>query len=235
MNARIRPFEATSAVRKLLQDPTDTRQVFRLISALQPKPPRSMRKRFLASPAGARLVEQRPDLRARLRDRAALAALPEHSLGRAYLRFMDATQITADGLVDASLEDDTHVGDDIDRFIGDRLRDTHDLWHVVTGYGGDITGEAALLAFTLAQARTAGIAVLVAVAFAIARDPDVRRLIVDAFARGVRSAWLPSVAWEDLLAEDLDIVRMRLRVGPPPVYEPFFARDLPEGGLLHAA
>jgi ubiquinone biosynthesis protein COQ4 len=234
MISRLRPVQAASAMRRLLQDPNDTRQVFRLLSALSPRLPGGLRRRFLASAAGARLLERRPDLRARLRDRTALAALPERSLGREYLRFMDATRITADGLVDASEADDPHTGDEIDRFIGDRLRDAHDLWHAVTGYGGDLTGEAALLAFTLAQTRAPGIAVLVAIGYAIARDPDVRRLIVDAFARGIRSAWLPAVDWEALLAEDVDVVRARLRVGPPPAYEPFFATELPEGGLLAA-
>jgi ubiquinone biosynthesis protein COQ4 len=224
--------QALSAVRRLLQDPNDTRQVFRLLSALSPRTPGGLRRRFLDSAGGARLLEARPDLRARLRDRAALQALPEGSLGRAYLRFMDATRITADGLVEASVEHESQSGDDVDRFIGDRLRDAHDLWHVVTGYGGDLTGEAALLAFTLAQTRAPGIAVLVAVGYAIARDPDVRRLILDAFARGLRSAWMPAVAWEDLLGEDVDLVRARLRVGAPPAYEPFLATELPRGGLL---
>ena len=234
LSAPIRPVQAVSAVWRVLKDPSDTRQVFRLLSALSPALPRGLRKRFLASAGGQRLLESRPDLRARLRDRAALEALPERSLGRAYLRFMDATQITADGLVAASEEDDPHVGDDVDAFVGDRLRDAHDLWHALTGYGGDLTGEAALLGFTLAQTRAPGIAVLVAVGYAIARDPDVRRLMLDAFVRGLRSAWLPAVAWEELLEEDVDIVRIRLRVGAPPVYEPFHARDLPKGGLLAA-
>ncbi len=234
LQASIRPVQAASAVWRVLKDPSDTRQVFRLLSALSPGLPRGLRKRFLASASGQRLLAQRPDLRARLRDRAALEAMPERSLARAYLRFMDTTQITADGLVQASEEDDPHVGDDVDRFIGDRLRDAHDLWHAVTGYGGDLTGEAALLGFTLAQTRAPGIGVLVAIGFAIARDPDVRRLIVDAIARGVRAAWLPAVAWEELLAQDVDEVRARLRVGPPPAYEPFHARDLPPGGLLAA-
>ena len=35
--------------------------------------------------------------------------------------------------------------------IHQRMRDTHDLWHAATGYKGDVVGELAVLAFTLAQ------------------------------------------------------------------------------------
>ncbi len=44
------------------------------------------------------------------------------------------------------------------RWYNARLRDMHDLWHVVTGYGRDSFGEACLLAFSYAQTRNRGIA-----------------------------------------------------------------------------
>ena len=38
-----------------------------------------------------------------------------------------------------------------ERWMGERLRDIHDLFHVITGYGRDALGELCLLAFTNAQ------------------------------------------------------------------------------------
>ena len=38
-----------------------------------------------------------------------------------------------------------------------RVRDLHDLWHVLTGYGRDPLGEVCLLAFTYAQTRLTGL------------------------------------------------------------------------------
>jgi ubiquinone biosynthesis protein Coq4 len=35
--------------------------------------------------------------------------------------------------------------------VGQRTRQTHDLWHVLTGLGTDIPGEIALQAFTYEQ------------------------------------------------------------------------------------
>jgi ubiquinone biosynthesis protein COQ4 len=159
--------------------------------------------------------------------------MPDGSLGRAYLRFVEEAGFTADGLADVS--GDHVAGDEVDVYIGDRLRDAHDLWHVVAGYQTDLIGEAALLAFTLAQTGGAGIGLLVAVALSRADDPDVRRLMVDGWLRGVRAAWLPAVRWEALLRTDLDEVRHRLRLGRPRHYQPFHAHELPEGGLLSPA
>jgi ubiquinone biosynthesis protein COQ4 len=34
-----------------------------------------------------------------------------------------------------------------------RLRQTHDIWHIVTGFGVDVTGELQLKAFELSQTR----------------------------------------------------------------------------------
>src|SRR4029078_11371261 len=76
------------------------------------------------------------------------------------------------------------------RWFADRLRDTHDLWHVVTGYGRDLIGEASLLAFTYAQTRNPGIGFIVAVAYLKARgiNRPARRLLRDGYRRGKRAA-----------------------------------------------
>lgn len=226
-----RARRAATAVRTLLRDPNDTSQVFRLIEALSGPTPRHLHGRFSRSPEGARLLAERPRLLSRLADRDALAALPAASLGRAYLAFMERGKLSADGLVAAS-EAVPRPSADADEaaWIGDRLRDSHDLWHVVTGYRDDIIGEAALLAFSYAQTRTRGVGVLAAVALVRVGDNRHRRLIVEGLLRGRRAAWLPAVPWEALLAEDLEAVRARLRVGPPPVYTPVWAHELDGSG-----
>jgi ubiquinone biosynthesis protein COQ4 len=115
------------------------------------------------------------------------------------------------------------------------MRDTHDLWHVVLGYRGDVLGEAALLAFTFAQTRNPAIGVLVLVGLSKLRTAAARRLIVDALARGLRAAWFPEQAWETLLPLPLDEVRRRLHVGASPEYTPVRTSDLRASGLLPRA
>lgn len=230
---QFRAFQAAAAVRGILRDPNDTAQVFRLIDALSGPTPRHLLGRFRASRAGARLLAERPRLRELLRDREALAALPEGSLGRAYLAFMTEGGLTPEGLEQASdVLGPERDGRDEAAWIGQRMRDTHDLWHVVTGYRGDLLGESSLLGFTFVQTGTRGIGLLAAVSLLRAEDPDDRRLMLDGLVRGLRAAWLPAVRWEELLAEDLEVVRARLRVGPPPSYEPLYAHELAPGALL---
>jgi ubiquinone biosynthesis protein COQ4 len=102
-----------------------------------------------------------------------------------------------------------------------RMRDSHDLWHVVTGYGRDLLGESALLAFTYRQTRNPGIALIVLVAWWKAGRalPGARALIRDAYQRAGRAEWLPGVDWESMLERPLEEVRETLRVERVACYE----------------
>ena len=216
---RIRPLDAWRAIRVLIQNPDDTGQVFRIIDALSGNSGERLFQRFRRDPTGARILGERRSLLTTLSDRAALKALPAGSLGRIYADFTRREQITADGLVDASME-----GERIDRgperrLFGERLRDSHDLWHVVTGYGRDLVGEAALLSFSFAQTLNPGVGFIVAVAWLKAGRGEARRLIVDGFRRSRRAAWFPATDWETALTLPLDEVRRQLRIEPAPPYE----------------
>lgn len=216
---RIRPLDAWRAIRVLIQNPDDTGQVFRIIDALSGNSGERMFQRFRKDPTGARILAERRSLLARLSDRASLEALPPGTLGRTYADFVSREQITADGLVAASME-----GERVDRgferqLFGERLRDSHDLWHVVTGYGRDLVGEAALLSFSFAQTLNPGVGFIVAVAWLKAGHGEARRLIVDAFRASRRAAWLPAYDWETALSLPLEEVRRQLHIVPAPPYE----------------
>ncbi|MEO6030127.1 MAG: Coq4 family protein, partial [Candidatus Binatia bacterium] len=95
---------ARKALGILVADPERTDQVFEIVRALSGRTDIRSFKRLLRHDDGFALLADRPDLLAVLSDRAALAKLPEGSLGRAYLAFMKEADLTADGLVDASME-----------------------------------------------------------------------------------------------------------------------------------
>jgi ubiquinone biosynthesis protein COQ4 len=237
---------ALRAVSALINDPDDTAQAFRVVDALAGRAPERNLRRFAATAVGARVLGERRSLMALLSDRARLEALPEDSLGRAYLRFMDAEGISADGLVEASVvgagrevpSDPTEL-----ELFDSWMRDSHDVWHTVTGYGGDLIGEASLLAFSFAQTGHPGVGLIVVAALlrttflgrvlrpgdppALDVDPaQVRRMIVDGYRRGRRARWMPAQDWEALLAEPLDVVRQRVGVGDAPRYTPLRANDI---------
>ncbi len=214
---------ARRALRALIEDATRTDQVFEIIDALAGPADEAVGRRFRESPEGKRLLAARPDLRAVLSDRTALARLPRGTLGRAYLDFMSRGGLAADALVAADLERPTRLHASTpeeaeDEWIGERLRDAHDLWHVVSGYGMDEAGEAALLAFTHAQLGNLGMASIV-VAAAVYGPKDRRltwpRYLLRAWRRGRRAGWLATVSWEAWLRRPLASVRGDLGIEPP--------------------
>jgi ubiquinone biosynthesis protein COQ4 len=225
---RYRFGDAARALNALFANPDDTAQVFRIIDALSgPSAARAL-ARLRRSSAGRRLLRDRPRLLDRLTDHDALRKLPAGSLGREYLRFLESEGITAEGLRRASQEG--RLFDDVPAdlaFLRDRMRDAHDLWHTVTGYKGDLVGEASLLAFSFAQTRNPGVGFIVAMVLVRAREPGVRRLVLDGFARGARAISLIDVEWENLLALPLSQVRRKLRIADPPDYVPIRTTDLP--------
>jgi ubiquinone biosynthesis protein COQ4 len=214
---------AFGAMRALLDDPDDTSQVFVIIKALSGNAIERNYRKFRKTEFGNRVLRERRNLLAVLQDRAALDALPEASLGRAYLNFLAEEGITAEGLVSASepSESDPSFGPDL-RLFRERMRDMHDLWHVVAGYQGDIIGEAALLAFSFAQTWSPGLGFIALIATVKIREVrgDVTGLVARAFGRGLVASWLPGRDWETLLALPLEQVRRDLHLDSPPRYVP---------------
>jgi ubiquinone biosynthesis protein COQ4 len=217
---RYRPAEAVRAVRALLQDPEDTEQVFVVVRALSGKSLIRGFNRFVGTATGRAILAENRQLIETLRDRAHLAALPADSLGRAYLRFMETENISADGLVDASETGQLPQSRALNLYAC-RLRDMHDIWHVTTGYGRDTMGEVCLLGFTFGQTRNPGLAFIALVgALKIAREEDRRilRALWAGYRAGRQAEWLPAADWEALLTMPLEAVRARLRVAAPSVY-----------------
>jgi ubiquinone biosynthesis protein COQ4 len=212
---------AWRALQALIKDSERTDQVFEIVRALSGNSWERSFERFCAHPEGRRLLQERPSLLEALSDRAALRALPEGSFGRAYAAFMDSARLDAEGLVEAEQTAEQSMPkeptDADHEYFGDRLRDMHDLWHVLTGYGRDEAGEAANLAFTLGQVPQPGLALIVLTA-AVIGPKDVRltwpRYLFEAWRRGRRALLLTAVPYERLLVEPLEEVRKLLRIQP---------------------
>jgi len=228
--APLRPWTAARALRALFADPDDTKQVFAIIDALQGPSLLRTHARLKRSDTGRRLLKSRPDLLGALCDRPSLRELPEGSLGRAYLDFVESEGITADGLVEASQRARPSVDPDL-AWIRDWLRDSHDLWHVVLGYRGDLVGEAALLAFSHGQTGNPGLALIAAIAwFKLGRvsapGSGARAHVARGLSLARRTAWFLDVPWHELLDRPLDDLRRSLGVPTPSHYTPVRAADI---------
>ncbi len=223
---RIEWKRAWRAMRALLADPDRTELAFEAISSVSSRDFERVFQRFVADAGGRRLLAEKPSLLDALRDRARLRALPEGSFGRVYLAFMDEARLSADGLVEAD-----HISEELrgysvadpDReWLSDRLRDMHDLWHVLSGYGRDEAGEAANLAFSLGQMPFRGIALIVLAAAIV--EPHTHRFewpryLYRAWRRG-RAARLILARYEEILPLPLADVRRRLAVRPASATHP---------------
>lgn len=222
---RVEPLRALRALRRLIANKEDTTQVFEIMNALAGSSVRHGYHKMLDQPEGSRQAFKMVELADRLHDRPWLESMPEGSVGRAYLQFIDERNLSAYGLAGESQK----VADsDIEAahpyaWYARRLRDVHDLWHILTGYRTDALGEACVVAFSLPQTRSAGfglIAAGVAIEAARARTGyPCARAILQAWRRGRNAAWLPGLDYEALMAEPLDQARARLGLAGPTLYD----------------
>ena len=104
-----------------------------------------------------------------------------------------------------------------------RLRDVHDVWHVLTGYGTDALGEVCVVAFSYAQTKSLGFALIAGGgAYELAKDRSgwpYARAVAQAWWHGRLASWLAPLDYEALFLEPLESARARLHIRPPTIYE----------------
>lgn len=217
------PLKAWTAMQNLLQDGEQTGEVFKIIEALEGPAMWKNTERLRERPGGVGILAARPEILDILQNRDALREYPEDSLGRAYLDFVESEDLSADGLMAASMEadrDQDYTEDE--RWFGNRLRDTHDLFHVVTGYGRDGLGEISLLAFSTAQTPNLGVRFIIYMSERASKKggspvPS-KECIAEARENAARAEWFGAQEWETLMPLPLEEVRDRLNIEPPDFY-----------------
>ena len=222
---KIRPIKAFRHFRNLIADKEDTAEVFHIIEALAGKAFVRNAKRFVESPHARELMERNVDIPAMLDNHDKLRELPADSLGQAYVRFMEKEGLTAAGLVAESARHapDQKKRNDITEWFGNRMRDTHDLLHVLTGYGRDALGEQCVLAFTYSQSPNLGI-LFIAYAGALEMkkqspsDAPVFRAVREGQRLGKAAKRLAYYDIEKILAMPIEEARAFLNIEKPQYY-----------------
>jgi ubiquinone biosynthesis protein COQ4 len=211
-SARPQWRRAFRGLRTLLREPDRTENAFEVIAALDPDLMERGLARMLAHPEGRRLFAERPCLLDHLRDREALARLPDESLGRAYLAHIERYGLDPEKLValGRSYEREISTEDEGARWYADRSELTHDLLHVLTGYGADGLGETALLWFSHgAVGGRANALLMIGAALRTWREAGLGwpLRLARAWRRGRSAGCLQALPYERLLREPLDDVR----------------------------
>jgi len=213
----VRWRRALRALTRVMINPEETDQVL-VFSNLANAGQRDERLHmFFDDPRGQRLYDERRAIDSHTIDLDALAALPAGTLGHAYATFMRAHGLTPD-VFDGR---PPGVRDDRAAYIIQRLRQTHDLWHVVTNAETDPVGEVALQAFTYAQlhAPSSGILALLGTLRSLRYTREVVRDALELYQLGKQAEPLTLFPWEDHWATPIGDVRrmLKLPANPRPV------------------
>jgi ubiquinone biosynthesis protein COQ4 len=210
----VRWRRALRALARVMLHPEETDQVL-VFSNLANAGRRDKRLgRFFNDPRGQRLYRERRSIDSHSVDLDELARLPAGTLGHAYATFMRAHGLTPD-VFDGRPAD---VRDDRAAFVIQRMRQTHDLWHVVTNAETDPAGEVALQAFTFAQvgAPSSAILALLGTLRSLRFTQRVARDAAALYRLGRAAEPLVLFPWEDHWATPLADVRRMLKLPEDP-------------------
>ncbi|NBB24574.1 hypothetical protein GVM20_05505 [Porphyrobacter sp. SLTP] len=220
-----RPLKVLHHFGKLVDDKEDTEQVFHIIEATKGRRSHAQARDFIRSPEGQRFLAEGVDIPAMLDDHARWADCAPNSVAAHYIAFMKREGLSAAGLVAESHRwaPPESLPRDQTQWYFDRLRDTHDLFHVLTGYGRDALGEVSLLGFTYEQNHNTGI---LFIAYAGARQikkvSGTKAPLFAAIKEGRKLGRAAAkIAHQDIAAlmrEDIGEARTRLGIGKPEVY-----------------
>lgn len=231
--AKLPPFPGTTgrrdwrtafdAIRKLMANGDDTTQVFRIMRALNVGNAPMNYARFIATEQGGRLAYQRAELAQVFAQPGYAKQFAPGTVGATYNHFLESTGYSADGLAEVSRINAEEELRHPYAWFGRRVRDTHDIWHVLTGYKADESmGEAALVAFSYAQVGGLGWALIgTAAALKSIRVTGSRlfaKAVWEGYRNGRKAKWISGEDYEQLLREPIDAARARLNIVTPTAY-----------------
>lgn len=192
---------------RALRDPERLGDILALADVLAP--PEAMRTLVEAlgrSPPAATALRERP----RVGDvhLPTLRALPAGTLGRAFAEHLDAHGLDPAALPRRDVRTDAE-------YVRAHMLETHDVWHVLTGFDADVAGELGLCAFSLAQLGSPFAVGILAgglantLLFAMP-ERDVRmRAMVRGWLLGKRAALLFGATWGRMWDMPLEEARAR--------------------------
>ena len=146
-------------------------------------------------------------------DLSKLLLCPDGSLGQSYANYITGFGFDTDFYRKVEIQDDVS-------YLLFRLRQTHDIWHVLTGFQVDVMGEIGLKAFELAQTNRPLSGVLIAGIFLqtlFSKPQELDRLLAhisQGYRMGVQAKPLLAQKWEVQWEKPLNQWRQELDLVP---------------------
>ncbi|KAG5983183.1 Ubiquinone biosynthesis protein [Claviceps pusilla] len=173
-----------------------------------------LRDAMLADPTGRRILRLRPRITSQTLSLDHLRSLPENTLGRAYVSWLDREGVSPD-----TRSQTRYIDDEECAYVMQRYRECHDFYHAITGLPIVREGEVALKAFEWANTclPMPGLSMLAA---ATMKAQERRRFwsiyLPWALRNGSRAKDVMNVFWEELLERDVEELRGELGIERPP-------------------
>ncbi|MCK0098013.1 Coq4 family protein [Qipengyuania sp. S6317L1] len=221
-------------LRILVKDKDRTDELFGVLDSMPWRAVGEEAAAFLATDRGKHIYQTEPYLPDILDDHARLRQMPKGSFADIYCNFMESEGLTAAGLIEEAnvYRKDSAILEDGIEWYNNRLRDTHDILHVLTGYGRDTLGEQCLLAFLFDQRPSPGHLFLgwlgtLLMKMKLPTKAPVLRAFLQARRNGRLTQRIVEQPILDLLPLPIEEVRRRLNILEPTTYHQ--ALDIWEG------
>jgi ubiquinone biosynthesis protein COQ4 len=198
---------------QLTQDPNDTLRVFKMLDAMM-----ALAKENGVEPV--QRIRQQPGIEEMLASRYVapsykvddLGKYPVGSLGYAYYRHMHDNGFTPDFFPTLPPNTDQN-------YFALRMRQTHDIWHVVAGVGTDVVGEIALQAFYAGQlASPASASIISSGILYTVRNNELYRPMMDGLTAGYEcgknAGKIAAARWEEMWERPLADIRREYNIVP---------------------
>ena len=173
-----------------------------------------LRDAMLSNPTGRRILRDRPRITSQSMSVEKLRALPESSVGRAYVSWLDREGVSPDTRSSVKYIDDEECA-----YVMQRYRECHDFYHALTGLPVFIEGEVALKAFEFANTLLPMTGLSLFAITTMKRSERTRfwnTYLPWAVSNGLRSKDIVNVYWEEELKRDVDDLRNELGIERPP-------------------
>ena len=173
-----------------------------------------LRDVMLRHPTGRRILRDRPRITSTTLQVEYLRQLPENTVGRSYVNWLDREGVGPD-----TRDSVAYIDDEECAYVMQRYRESHDFLHAVTGLPVIIEGEIAVKGFEFANTVLPMTGLSLAAYVRLKRKEKERfwsTYFPWALRNGLKNGEVINVYWEEVLEKDVDELRKELGIEKPP-------------------